>query len=102
MARMVPAPGPHGNRSRGDGMAELTIETARLRLRRWSAVDLAPFAALNADPAVMEHFPQPLDQAESDAMVGRLEEHFERHGFGFWAVELKDGGPFIGMVGLVV
>ena len=99
---MVPAPGPLGNRSKGVGMMGVTIETARLRLRPWRAEDLAPFAALNADPAVMEHFPKPLDRAESDAMVGRIDAHFGRHGFGFWAVEIKDGGPFIGMVGLVV
>jgi len=83
-------------------MADGTIETERLRLRLWRAEDLAPFAALNADPAVMEHFPRPLDRAESDALVGRIGAHFDRHGFGFWAVELKDGGPLIGMVGLTV
>jgi hypothetical protein len=82
-------------------MAGGTIETARLRLRLWRNEDLAPFAALNADPAVMEHFPKTLDRAESDAMVGRIDEHFAQHGFGFWAVEIKDG-PFIGMVGLAV
>ena len=44
-------------RTRGDGV----IETDRLILRRWTARDLAPFAALNADPEVMRHFPKPLD-----------------------------------------
>jgi len=97
---MVPASGPHGNRSKGMRMAEFTIETARLR--PWRAEDLAPFAALNADPAVMEHFPRPLDQAESDAMAERIGVHFDRHGFGFWAVELKEDGRFIGLVGLAV
>jgi RimJ/RimL family protein N-acetyltransferase len=82
-------------------MAGVTIETARLRLRPWHSEDLAPFGALNADPAVMEHFPKTLDQAESDAVVGRIDAHFAEHGFGFWAVETKNG-PFIGMVGLIV
>ena len=49
----------------------------------------------------MEYFPKTLDRAESDAVVGRIDAHFAEHGFGFWAVEIKDG-PFIGMVGLVV
>jgi RimJ/RimL family protein N-acetyltransferase len=31
------------------------ITTARLILRPWRDADLAPFAALNADPRVMEH-----------------------------------------------
>lgn len=50
----------------------------------------------------MEHFPSVLTRAESDAMVGRIELHFERHGFGLWAVEVRAGSPFIGFVGLAV
>jgi len=35
-------------------------------------------------------------------MVDRIETRFEEHGFGLWAVELADGKPFIGFVGLAV
>ena len=35
-------------------MSEGVIETARLLLRRWQVCDREPFAALNADPEVME------------------------------------------------
>jgi len=40
-------------------MATRLIEpsTSRLVLRQWHESDRAPFAALNADPLVMEHFP---------------------------------------------
>jgi len=78
------------------------IETARLRLRAWRNEDLEPFAALNADPAVMRYFPKPLDRTASDAQAARIAAHFERHGFGLWAVEVKGAAPFIGMVGLAV
>ena len=37
------------------------LTTARLRLRQWREEDLAPFAALNADPQVMEFFPKAPD-----------------------------------------
>ena len=77
-----------------------TIETERLILRPWLARDLAPFAALNADPAVMRHFPAALSRAESDAYVTRLIERGARDGFGFLAVERREDGAFIGMVGL--
>jgi ribosomal-protein-alanine N-acetyltransferase len=83
-------------------MSDAEIVTPRLRLRRWMPEDRAPFAALNADPRVMEHFPKCLDRTESDAMVDRIEAHFARHGFGPWAVEVKDGAPFIGYIGLAV
>jgi RimJ/RimL family protein N-acetyltransferase len=71
-----------------------------LLLRRWRPEDRAPFAALNADPRVMEHFPATLSRDESDAGVDRIEDHFERHGFGPWAVEVPGVAPFIGYVGL--
>jgi RimJ/RimL family protein N-acetyltransferase len=64
--------------------------------------DRDPFAELNADARVMEHFFSSLTRAESDAMVERIEGHFERHGFGLWAVEVVDQVPFIGFVGLAI
>ena len=59
-----------------------------------------PFAALNADPIVMEYFLAPLSRAESDALVDRIEAAIEERGFGLWAVEIINGAPFIGFVGL--
>ena len=79
-----------------------TLATERLRLRAWTADDLAPFAALNADPRVMAYFPACLDRAQSDAMVARTRAHFARHGFGWWAVEAPGVARFIGFVGLSV
>lgn len=78
---------------------ELTTE--RLVLRAWRDTDRAPFAALNADPRVMEHFASALSPAESDAMVERIGRHFASHGFGLWAVEAPGVAEFIGFVGLV-
>lgn len=80
----------------------LMLETERLLLRRWRAADLAPFAALNADPEVMEHFPARLSRAESDAFVTRIEAAFDKFGYGLWAVEVKASGAFIGFTGLMV
>jgi len=78
-----------------------TLTTARLTLRAWRESDRVPFAALNADPAVMEHFPAPLQRADSDVMADRILGHFDRHGYGLWAVELP-GTPFAGFIGLNV
>jgi RimJ/RimL family protein N-acetyltransferase len=78
------------------------LTTARLRLRQWREEDLAPFAALNADPQVMEFFPKVLTRVESDAVAGRIRDHFARHGFGLWAVEAPGAADFVGFVGLAV
>jgi len=83
-------------------MAATELRTARLLLRPWRESDRDPFAALNADPRVMEYFPAPLSRAESDAGVARIGAHFEGNGFGFWAVEVLDGPPFVGFIGLSV
>ncbi|MFP5282948.1 MAG: GNAT family N-acetyltransferase [Actinomycetes bacterium] len=76
------------------------LSTERLVLRGWRASDLAPFAALNADPLVMEHFPAPLTRDQSDALVERISAGLAAHGFGLWAVEERASGTFVGFVGL--
>lgn len=78
------------------------METDRLLLRRWRDADREPFARLNSDPAVMEFFPGRLSVIETGTMVDNIEAHFERHGFGLWAAELRATGEFIGFVGLAV
>jgi len=79
-----------------------TLTSERLLLRPWRESDLAPFAALNADPEVMEHFPAPLTPAETAAMAGRLRAALAARGFGWWAVEVPGVAPFIGFIGLSV
>jgi RimJ/RimL family protein N-acetyltransferase len=79
-----------------------TIRTDRLHLRLWRDEDLPAFAALNADPKVMEFFPKLLDRAESDAFAARIREGFDARGFGLWAVEVPGIADFIGFVGLSV
>ena len=74
------------------------IRTDRLLLRAWRPEDREPFAAMNADPVVMEHFPAPLTREQSDAFVDRIEEHFAQHGYGLWVV---DDGEFCGFTGLL-
>ncbi len=76
------------------------LATERLVLRTWTDADLAPFAALNADPEVMAFFPGTLDHTSSAELMARIRGHFEVHGFGMWAVERQ--GVFIGFAGLAV
>jgi RimJ/RimL family protein N-acetyltransferase len=77
------------------------LATERLLMRRWRDTDLTGFADLNADAEVMRYFPSLLTQAQSDLLVGRIEQHFEEHGFGLWALEVAASGEFIGFTGLI-
>jgi len=78
------------------------LRTERLILRPWRDDDLAPFAELNADPAVMEHLPGTLSRAESDAFAARVRSEMAERGFGLWAIETPGVAPFIGFTGLAV
>lgn len=78
------------------------LRTPRLILRRWVVSDREAFAALNADPRVMEYLPDVLDSKESGALVERIEQHFEDHGFGLWALEIPGVVPFAGFAGLSI
>jgi RimJ/RimL family protein N-acetyltransferase len=79
--------------------APIEFETQRLLLRQWRASDRAPFAALNADPIAMAHFPAPLTREKSDAMADHCE-RLRGARVGVWATEIKETGEFIGCVGL--
>jgi RimJ/RimL family protein N-acetyltransferase len=78
----------------------MEITTERLRLRQWRDGDRGPFAAMNADPRVMEHFPKLLTREESDAVVTRVQNLITLRGWGFWAAERRADGRFIGFIGV--
>ena len=69
-------------------------------LREWLPDDAAPFIALNSDKEVMQYFPSVKTAVETMAQIGRIEGHIKQHGFGFFAMERKDNGEFIGFTGL--
>jgi ribosomal-protein-alanine N-acetyltransferase len=76
------------------------IETERLILRRWRAADLAPYAAMMADPAVIYWLGGGQSVAEAEAHVAWLEAMFDAKGLGIWVVENKTDGAFLGSAGL--
>ncbi|QDL90945.1 GNAT family N-acetyltransferase [Paroceanicella profunda] len=78
------------------------LGTERLILRMWRVEDHAPFAALNADPEVMRHFPAPLTRDQSDAAIARQHVRMERDGMCFMPVIRREDNAFLGMAGLAV
>lgn len=76
------------------------LEGARVRLRDWREADRAPYAALNADPAVREYFTGLMTRAECDAQIDRFAAHLAQYGFGFWALEIPGVADCAGFVGL--
>lgn len=76
------------------------IETERLILRPPIDADLEPFVAMSADPEVMRHFPALLDRGECQAMFDRINARIAASGYGFWAIERKADGAFLGLTGI--
>jgi RimJ/RimL family protein N-acetyltransferase len=74
------------------------IRTERLVLREWREADRDDWAAMNADPEVMEFFPATLDRAQADAAFDRISTALAARGWGLWAVEHE--GRFLGFTGL--
>ena len=76
------------------------IETERLRLRAHRVDDFDALATLWADPAVVRYIGgKPSTRDESWARLLRYAGHWSLLGFGYWAVELKEGGRYVGDVG---
>ena len=76
------------------------IESERLGFRNWLKSDLKAIAAINADPKVMEFFPKTLSTEESASFLKRFQDHYTKHGYTYFAVELLSTGELIGFIGL--
>jgi RimJ/RimL family protein N-acetyltransferase len=74
--------------------------TERLIMRAWRESDLAPWAAMNADPEVRQYLGPLLTFEQASAWVLTFQDDLDRYGFGFWAVEVRASGEFIGFTGL--
>src|SRR5262245_53921651 len=79
------------------------LETARLRMRGFAMVDLDLIAPMYADPRVM-HFlgktPEPLSREAAQERLAAMIFRWETRRIPLWALELKDGGEWIGRCGV--
>jgi len=76
------------------------FKSERLGFRNWSVDDLTEFAKINADLEVMEHFPKPLTQNETAEYIVKLQNHFKKNGYSYFATEIIKTSELIGFIGL--
>jgi RimJ/RimL family protein N-acetyltransferase len=79
-------------------MEQATLVGQRVVLRPWRDRDTDAFAAMNADPRVMEFFVAPLSREESDSLLARMRAVIEERGWGWWCVDIN--GECAGFTGL--
>lgn len=73
------------------------IETERLRIRRFTPDDLDVLCSIYGDPDVMRYISgHPLSRQEVEEWMQTWAEQWDKLGFGWWGVELKEGGELIG------
>jgi RimJ/RimL family protein N-acetyltransferase len=76
------------------------IETDRLRLRRHSADDLSASWAMWSDPHVYRYIlAAPSNEQQAWSRILTYAGHWALAGFGYWAVEERSSGVFIGEIG---
>jgi RimJ/RimL family protein N-acetyltransferase len=76
------------------------LQTERLTLRPFRAADADAQAAMMADPDVMRHLGgHPLAREESWRKLLCGHAMWSLFGFGYWAVERREGGGMIGQIG---
>src|SRR5581483_449891 len=78
----------------------MEISTERLILRGWRESDLRPWAAMNADPEVRRYLGPLLTAGQAEAWVLNFQDDLDRRGFGYWALEVRASGAFVGFTGL--
>lgn len=78
------------------------LTTERLLLRQWRDDDLAAFAAINQDPAVMRWLGPVMTIDQTSAMLERIHTSWQTNGFGLFAAERHDTPGCIGYIGLAV
>ncbi|MFE6781979.1 GNAT family N-acetyltransferase [Streptomyces sp. NPDC057680] len=82
----------------------VTLETSRLVLRRWREDDVAPMAAIHADPEVMRWIRDGSvrDEQQTRSGIQAWESEWDAQGFGLFAVEIRSTGELAGFTGLSV
>ncbi|KAB8334145.1 GNAT family N-acetyltransferase [Scytonema tolypothrichoides VB-61278] len=80
----------------------IVLETQRLILREMTLDDLDNLLAVLCDPEAMQFYPKPFDRQMVQAWIKRNMQRYTQHGFGLWALVLKQNSKLIGDCGLVL
>ena len=76
------------------------VETERLILRAYKPEDFPTFASMRADPVVAKYLTgKPIPEAQAWTKFLSFQGLWQMLGFGYWAIEEKATGDFIGDVG---
>jgi RimJ/RimL family protein N-acetyltransferase len=81
-------------------MKNYIFKSERLGFRNWLPSDVEPMSGINADPEVMEFFPDVSSKTQTIEFIERMQNQFEEKGFCYFAVDKLEDETFIGFIGL--
>ena len=80
---------------------DLVLETERLRLRRFRRDDVDAIFAIIGDDVAMQYYPKTFNRRDAVQWIERNLRRYAEHGYGLFAVTLKDSEDVIGDCGIV-
>lgn len=81
----------------------VTLETTRLKLRKFRDSDWEPYAVMCAEPDVMRYLGTGVTLSRDDAWrsIASILGHWQLRGYGMWALESKETGDLVGRAGFI-
>ena len=83
-------------------MGKVLLETERLILREYTEKDYDALYPILSDPITMQHYPKPYDERGVRRWISWSLDNYAQHGFGWWALILKESGELIGDCGITM
>ena len=80
----------------------MILKTNRLYLREMNQNDFGDLAEILQNPKVMYAYEHDFSDSDVQEWLDRQIERYKKHGFGLWAVILKNTGEMIGQAGLTI
>lgn len=78
------------------------LETERLKLRELTRDDLEDLHAVLSDPIAMKYYPRPFTVDMTRDWIDWSLRNYAEHGFGLWAMILKEEDRLVGDCGLTI
>ncbi len=72
----------------------------RLGFRNWTDEDIPAMHTVSSDPKVMKYFPSILSLEETSDFVKRMQKHFKKYGYCYFAVDELETENCIGFIGI--
>ena len=83
-------------------MKNVILTTDRLVLREYCKEDFSWLYEILSDGETMKYYPKPYDEAGVARWLDWSLDNYQKHGFGLWAIELKETGEAIGDAGITM